>query len=187
MTAYSGTNLVANTPYLYKSATTGATDFSGTYTLPAAITAGTTTSGDWKLVGTYTTQSWDVAPTGIYGFSAKDATGGISQGEFVKVGAYVRVKPMRSYLTYKNGAENYSAVRGLFGVPSTQSEPLPETIKVRFIDAIGEVTGIGSLNTQTGEVSFDSKAWYTLDGVRLAEKPTKQGIYVNNGKKVVVK
>ena len=186
MTLYSGANLVANTPYLYKSATTGATDFSGTYTLPAAITSGTTTSGDWKFVGTYTTQSWTSAPTGIYGFSAT-ATGGISQGEFVKVGAYVRVKPMRCYLKYKDGTENYSAARASSDVPNTLSEPLPEIITVRFIDANGEVTGIGSLNTQTGEVSFDNKAWYTLDGVRLNAQPTQKGIYVNNGKKVVVK
>ena len=186
MTLYSGANLVANTPYLYKSTTTGVTDFSGTYTLPAAITAGTTTSGDWKFVGTYTTQSWDAAPTGIYGFSAR-ATGGITQGEFVKVGDYVRVKPMRCYLKYKDGKEDYSSARGFSDVPNTLSEPLPETIKVRFIDANGEVTGIGSLNTQTGEVSFDSKTWYTLDGVRLNAQPTQKGIYVNNGKKVVVK
>ena len=187
MTLYSGTNLVANTPYLYKSATTGATDFSGTYTLPAAITAGTTTSGDWKFVGTYTTQTWDVAPTGIYGFSAQAANDGITQGEFVKVGAYVCVKPMRCYLKYKDGTADYSAARGFSDVPNTLSEPLPEKIKVRFVDANGEVTGIGSLNTQTGEVSFDSKAWYTLDGVRLNAQPTQKGIYVNNGKKVVVK
>ena len=187
MTLYSGANLVANTPYLYKSATTGATDFSGTYTLPAAITAGTTTSGDWKFVGTYTTQTWDVAPTGIYGFSAKDANDGITQGEFVKVGAYVRVKPMRCYLKYKDGTEDYSAARSFSDVPNTLSEPLPEKIKVRFVDANGEVTGIGTLDTQTGEVNFDSKAWYTLDGVRLNAQPTQKGIYVNNGKKVVIK
>ena len=177
--------LVANTPYLFMP--TGDADFSGTYAIPASITAGTTVSGDWKFVGTYTTQTWDVAPTGIYGFSAKDATGGITQGEFVKVGAYVRVKPMRCYLKYKDGTADYSAARSFSGVPSTLSESLPEKITVRFIDANGEVTGIGSLNTQTGEVSFDNKAWYTLDGVRLNAQPTQKGIYVNNGKKVVIK
>ena len=187
MTEPGTSTLTANTPYLYKAKTTGATDFSDTYAIPASITAGTTASGDWKFVGTYTTQTWDVAPTGIYGFSAKDATGGISQGEFVKVGAYVRVKPMRCYLMYKDGAADYSAARGFSDVPNTLSEPLPEKITVRFIDANGEVTGIGSLNTQTGEVSFDSKIWYTLDGVRLNAQPTQKGIYVNNGKKVVVK
>lgn len=30
-------------------------------------------------------------------------------------------------------------------------------------------------------------AWYTLQGVRLNEKPTQQGIYLHNGKKVMVK
>ena len=186
MTVYAGATLEANTPYLYKSAATGDTDFSGTYTLPAAITAGTTTVGDWKFVGTYTTQQWTEAPTGTYGFSAQDADG-ISQGEFVKVGAYVRVKPMRSYLMYKNGTEDYHSVRSFSGAPSTVSEPLPERIKVRFIDANGEVTGIGMLETQTGEVSFDPEAWYTLDGKRLSGKPTEKGIYVNNGKKVMIK
>jgi hypothetical protein len=33
---------------------------------------------------------------------------------------------------------------------------------------------------------FDDE-WYTLDGVKLNSKPTKQGVYINNGKKVMVK
>ena len=48
-------------------------------------------------------------------------------------------------------------------------------------------TAIGTLHTRTGEVSFDSEAWYTLDGKRLNAKPNTKGIYVNNGKKVVIK
>ena len=30
-------------------------------------------------------------------------------------------------------------------------------------------------------------AWYTLDGVRLDGKPTKKGLYIHGGRKVVVK
>ena len=30
-------------------------------------------------------------------------------------------------------------------------------------------------------------AWYTLDGVKLAAKPTAKGLYINNGKKVIIK
>ena len=67
------------------------------------------------------------------------------------------------------------------------AEPLPETIGVRLISANGEVTAIGTLYTRTGEVSFDSEAWYTLDGKRLNAKPNTKGIYVNNGKKVIIK
>jgi hypothetical protein len=30
-------------------------------------------------------------------------------------------------------------------------------------------------------------AWYTLDGVRLDKVPTRRGIYLFNGKKLVIK
>ena len=129
-------------------------------------------------------RAWTEAPTGIYGFSAQ-AVDGISQGEFVKVGAYVRIRPMRCYLKYKNGEENYAGARSM--TRGAEAEPLPETIKVRLIGANGEVTAIGSLQTKTGEVTFDSDAWYTLEGVQLNGKPTRKGIYVNNGKKVIIK
>ena len=185
MTEYTGDNLVANTPYLFTPSTTGDVDFSGTYEIPASITAGSTESGDWTYLGTYETISWTEAPTGIYGFSAQAVEEqGISQGQFVKVGAYVRIKPMRCYLKYKNGSANYAGARGM---TRAADEELPETIKVRLIGADGEVTGIGSLQTKTGEVTFDKDAWYSLDGRRIEGKPSAKGIYVNNGKKVIIK
>lgn len=182
MTEAATSPLTANTPYLYVKSATGDTDFSGTYTIPATISAGETTSGDWKFVGTYETQEWTTAPTGIYGFSAQ-AVDGISQGEFVKVGAYVRIKPMRAYLKYKDGGEDYAGAPMM--APRHAAEVLPERISVRLIDAEGNVTGIGTLETRTGEVTLDG--WYTLDGTRLSGQPTQKGIYVNNGKKVVIK
>ena len=185
MTEYTGTALVANTPYLYKAETTGDVDFSGTYTIPADLTAGTTTSGDWTFVGTYETLEWTTAPTGIYGFSANDTNDGITQGQFVKVGEYVRIKPMRCYLKYKNGSGNYASPRGFGRASSTVDETLPETISVRLIGADGNVTSIGTLNTRTGEMT--NGGWYTLDGKRLNGQPTRKGIYVNNGKKVIIK
>ena len=33
----------------------------------------------------------------------------------------------------------------------------------------------------------DSDAWYTLDGRKLDKKPIKKGMYINNGRKVVIK
>jgi hypothetical protein len=184
MTEYTGANLVANTPYLFTPSATGSVDFSGTYAIPASLTAGETVNDDWTFLGTYETIQWTEAPTGIYGFSAQDVNEqGISQGQFVKVGAYVRIKPMRCYLKYKSGTENYAGARGM----NRADEQLPETIKVRLIGANGEVTGIGSLQTKTGEITFDNDAWYSLDGRRMVGKPSVKGIYVNNGKKVVIK
>ena len=191
MTEPGTSTLTANTPYLYKAETTGATDFSGTYAIPASITAGSTTSGsgDWTFKGTYSTIEWTDAPTKpTYGFSAQDANAGITQGQFVKVGSYVRIKPMRAYLEYNGSDSQFTNARSLTRAAATTSDDtLPETIGVRLISANGEVTAIGTLYTRTGEVSFDSEAWYTLDGKRLNAKPNTKGIYVNNGKKVVIK
>ena len=186
MTEYTGDNLEANTPYLFLPSATGNVDFGGTYAIPASLTAGSTVSGDWTFLGTYETVSWTEAPTGIYGFSAQNVDAqGISQGEFVKVGAYVRIKPMRCYLKYDDGNSDYAGARSM--TRGAEAEQLPETIKVRLIGANGEATSIGSLQTKTGEVTFDSDAWYTLEGVQLNGKPTRKGIYVNNGKKVIIK
>ena len=49
-----------------------------------------------------------------------------------------------------------------------------------------EETAIKSLSADAKDFS-DGGAWYTLDGRQLNSKPTKSGIYVNNGKKVVIK
>ena len=183
MTEYTGATLVANTPYLFVPSSTGHVDFSGTYAIPADLTAGSTTSGDWTFKGTFATIEWTTAPTTpTYGFSAQDANDGITQGQFVKVGTYVRIKPMRCYLEYNGTDSQFAGVRG---TRAEADEQLPETIKVRLIGANGEITAIGTLHTQTGEVALDG--WYTLDGRKLDGQPTRKGIYVNNGRKVVIK
>ena len=178
MTEPGTTTLTANTPYLYMPIATGNVDFSGLYTIPATLTAGSTTSNGWTFKGTYSTIEWTTAPTGTYGFSAQDIND-IYQGEFVKVGDYVRIKPMRCYL--ENAS--FAGARGM----NRAAEQLPETIKVRLISANGEVTGIGTISTRTGEGTIDNGAWYSLDGRRIVGKPSTKGVYINNGNKVIIK
>ena len=48
-----------------------------------------------------------------------------------------------------------------------------------------EATGITTTNYTNFTNSDD--AWYSLDGRRLQGKPTKSGLYINNGKKVIIK
>lgn len=183
MTEPVSSTLTANTPYLYMPSTTGNVDFSGTYTIPTELTAGSTTSGDWTFLGTYETVQWTTAPTGIYGFSAQNVDAqSISQGEFVKVGAYVRVRPMRCYLKYKNGSEDYSGAPALNSTAA--DEELPETISVRLVSANGETTVIENVELT---IENPDDAWYDLNGRKLSKKPTRKGIYVNNGKKYIVK
>ena len=47
-------------------------------------------------------------------------------------------------------------------------------------------TGIISTTNYTNFTNSDD-AWYSLDGRKLVGKPAKAGIYVNNGRKVVIK
>ena len=49
----------------------------------------------------------------------------------------------------------------------------------------GETTGIS--NTDRTDYTDKADAWYTVNGVRLSAKPTTKGMYIKNGKKVVVK
>ena len=48
----------------------------------------------------------------------------------------------------------------------------------------GEATGLKAIDNS--QLTIDNGAWYTIDG-RKVTAPTKKGIYIQNGKKVVVK
>ena len=52
----------------------------------------------------------------------------------------------------------------------------------------GQTTGISTVNMSTDDNSATlSDVWYTLQGTRLPAKPTAAGIYINGGRKVVIK
>ena len=92
------------------------------------------------------------------------------------------MNPMRCYLSYVGTSEPAPA-RGLTRGAAT--DDLPQSITVRLVSRNGDVEAIGTLNMETGKMSFEG--WYTLDGVRLDGKPSTKGIYINNGKKSVIK
>ena len=48
-----------------------------------------------------------------------------------------------------------------------------------------ETTAIDEMRNENVEMRND--AWYTVDGVKLSGKPTRKGLYIFNGKKVVIK
>ncbi len=45
----------------------------------------------------------------------------------------------------------------------------------------------GIVNAQWPMVYGQSESWFTIDGLRLSGKPTKNGIYINGGKKVLIR
>ena len=63
-----------------------------------------------------------------------------------------------------------------------------EAAKARqFTMVFEDATGIRSIDN--GQLTIDNLAgaWYSLDGRKLSGKPTKSGVYVNSGRKVVIK
>ena len=146
----------------------------------------------WKFKGTYQPRYWSETEHfeevgKVYGFAgaSKEVDGKLVEaGEFVRAKIGAKIRPTSCYLEWvEPQTDNARALtRG-----AAADEELPQRITVKLVSANGETTAIGTLDTTTGEVSFDSEAWYTLDGVKLSGKPSTKGIYINNGKKVVIK
>lgn len=179
MTVVTSTSLNPNMPYLFVPAgnnTIKPVLFHGTAAYDASELTDTKTP--WTFIGTYSRLTYGTAPFSdpVYGFAAKTKDVGVQGQEQVEAGEFVRaitgayIPPMRCFLKY-----NTTSTRG-------ETEKLPERIIVKLV---GDPTSIGTLNTQTGEVTFDG--WYSLDGQRFNSKPTKKGLYIYKGIKVTIK
>ena len=148
----------------------------------------------WKFKGTYQPRYWSETEHfeevgKVYGFAgaSKKVDGKLVEaGEFVRAKIGAKIRSTSCYLKWVEPQTDYAPARGMTRGAAADEE-LPQRITVKLVSANGETTAIGTLDTKTGEVSFDSEAWYTLDGVRLSGKPSTKGIYINNGKKIVIK
>jgi len=160
---------------------------------------GTYSWNKWNFKGTYQPRYWSDSENPeeigkVYGFAG--ATKEVDEqlvvaGDFVRVKSGAKIRPTSCYLEWVKPEDseqepNSASARRMTRSASNEVE-LPQRITVKLISASGETTAIGTLDTKTGEVTFDSEAWYTLDGVRLSGKPSSKGIYINNGKKIVIK
>lgn len=179
---------MAGTPYLFMADDNCKVIFDGIVPDDFDGNAGTSEAnhaggGTWTFHGTYTTLTYGTNLDGaVYGFAGAAYDGGsysVSPGDFVMALDNATVSAFRCFLTY-NGASLARSVTGA-------TNGLPSRIIVRLIGLTGQTTAIGTMDTRTGEVRLDGNGWYTLDGRKLAGQPTKEGIYVNKGRKLVVK
>jgi len=95
-------------------------------------------------------------------------------------------------LYYPNGEMSIGACRAYFQLADglTAGEPISGQQGIsRFVLNFGngeQATGI-SLSSLLSPLSSNEDTWHSLDGRRLAGKPTQKGIYICKGKKIVVK
>lgn len=189
-------NLQGNTVHIYTGDAIEACDcwnFVGTYRklvwIDAAIdVAGTVVGGEFN-----NSESKEPVEVGdFYGFAAKAGTSigtleSVSAGEFVKCsgdGEYegsAYIMPLRAYLQYVGADANNDTKK----LTRQSGNNRPTSIAVVLRDANGEVTNVGTVSKETGEITFEG--WFTIDGIKLPAEPTKSGVYIHNGKKVVVK
>ena len=111
----------------------------------------------YKFVGNYTT----TAQSNIYALNTAGNTFALSSS--------ATVAPFGAYF--------------MIGVPDMAVAPATINFAVRGSN--GNTTAIATINVN-GNGNANSN-WYTLDGRRLNSRPAQKGIYLNNGKKIIIK
>ena len=104
------------------------------------------------------------AQNNLYVLNVGEERNGYPEGSIFESN-YRAVLPFQAYVEHKG------------------SNPAPPFFVVG--DLGGDTTGIDA--TLVNSERVNSEAWYTLDGRKLQGKPTQKGVYITNGKKVIIK
>ena len=188
------TGLEANKPYIFEPKSNPTLIDFGAKTLkaggPQSVGSGFTFKGIYGLVKWTTDTSDPLYDATLakelgkaYGFALKDVTVGTTKyqkGQFVKLGSGAYGRAFRAYLLSDGAWDGNQPTAGARTRSAASS--LPDVIDIVWLPAQGGTTGISTV----GNIS-ETDGWYSLDGRKLDGKPTKEGLYINNGKKVVIK
>ncbi|MBP5478773.1 MAG: hypothetical protein J6Y15_05360 [Bacteroidaceae bacterium] len=63
---------------------------------------------------------------------------------------------------------------------------ISQATDVKVDDVTSETVSVDCLERESPTFK-QCEGWFTLNGVRLTDKPTEKGIYIHNGRKVLVK
>ena len=88
-------------------------------------------------------------------------------------------------LYWPNGAMTIGAMRAYFQLNGITVEDFARARM--FFGEDDEATGIISIENGKLKIENEAGAWYDLSGRRLSGKPTRPGIYIENGRKHVIK
>ena len=83
------------------------------------------------------------------------------------------------------GKTNYPCYAFGAYIKAKPATPANQAPVIYIEEADGSTTAITAINAEGVAVKADG--WYTLNGIKLNAAPTEKGIYINNGKKVVIK
>ena len=176
------TDLSANTAYVFEPTPWGHSEELG-ITFKNVTIANTlepeVSSSTFQFLGTYSQKNWldgDEDLGKVYGFAISGyESEGFTAGQFVKLGAGASAAPFRAYLKYNGNLSDATLSRAF------SSLSLPNVLNIEYIKS-NNVTDIKPINK-----TLSRNEWFTLSGQKLDGTPSKKGVYVNNGKKVIVK
>ena len=159
------TKLAANKPIMVKTAepVTGLVDF-GTQTIVAPTDMSVDAGQGAKFVGTYVEKTVTKDNNEKIWFMTGDYTAWDYIGKTSD--ASWDIVPFEAYIDMNT----LSGVRSMTFV---------------LEDVNGSTTAIKSVNADNFSTKLNG--WYTLDGVKLQAAPTQKGVYIKDGKKVVLK
>ena len=94
------------------------------------------------------------------------------------------IRPLRSYLTYTGTDSPWTT-----NAPAhrASSGDMPSSISVVLVSADGSTTALSEELRMKSEEFAPAAGWFTLDGRKLDKQPTQKGVYINNGRKIVIK
>ena len=126
--------------------------------------ATTSDDGYVTFVGTY-------GPAAIYADPAVNLYLGAANKLYWPTATDFELKPFRAYFQLNNGL--------------TAGEPT-SLVRAFALNFGEETTGIISIHNSQCTIHNEAGAWYTLDGRKLQAQPTRKGLYIHRGKKVVI-
>ena len=104
--------------------------------------------------------------SGVYALNVGEARGSYPEGSVFEQN-YRGIRPFQAYTNHNSGTRFITLMSlGLGG---------------------DDATGISELRIENEELRDTLGEWYSLDGRRLDSKPTKKGVYIRSGKKIVIK
>ena len=157
----------ANQPFLIKVASqvTGAVNFTDKVITYVETPERSDIAGN-KYIGTYAVKALS-ANVNWWAMNSTPDTDDAVKNKFVKLtSGGPTLRPFEAYLE--------------------TVEELDAFAPVIFIeDMDGSTTAINAITDNTKAIS--GEGWYTINGVRLQGAPTEKGVYIQNGKKIVIK
>ena len=117
----------------------------------------------------------------------KTATATVGEADFIGVYDQTTVNGAAGIYIPQNGKfhEVTTGTADIYFMAAYLKVNSGSAARITVEEADGSTTAISAI-TADGQL-IPAEGWYTLNGVKLQAAPVEKGVYINNGKKVVIK